>query len=196
MFLIIFIIFVVVFTIMLRRLSSRDQKIQDEFWDRELRSNTVRKKDISSLSYITIPLDTFPIGKYEDEELSDCETDLRGLADRQILNLNGASNTDLKLTYGVPNFQFLSECDENFAVLARTLVRYGNRLFALGHAQEAETVLAFGVACHSDIVSNYTLLADIYRALGKDDKLDSLIASANTLDSSRKDAILKKLAEP
>ena len=187
MFLIIFIIFVVVFTIMLRRLSSRDRKIQDEFWDRELRSNTVRKKDISSLSYITIPLDTFPIGKYAD---------LRGLADRQILNLNGASNTDLKLTYGVPNFQFLSECDENFAVLARTLVRYGNRLFALGHAQEAETVLAFGVACHSDIVSNYTLLADIYRALGKDNKLDSLIASANTLDSSRKDAILKKLAEP
>ena len=41
-----------------------------------------------------------------------------------------------------------------------------------------------------------SLLADIYRALGKDDKLDSLIASANTLDSSRKDAILKKLAEP
>lgn len=194
MFLIIFIIFIAVFTILLRRLSSRDQKIQDEFWDRELHSNTVRKKDISSLSYITIPLDTFPIGKYKDDELSASEAALTELSGKQIVNLNGISNTDLKLNYGVPNFQFLSECDENFAVLAKTLVTYGNRLFALGHLEDAAAVLWFGITCRSDIVSNYTLLADIYRALGEEDKIASLTDCANALDLDRKDIILKKLA--
>lgn len=196
MFLIIFIIFVAVFTFQLKKVSRRDQDVQDAFWDKEIRAHMTRRQDISTLSYITIPLDTFPIGKYDDTDLAAYEQVLTDLSQKQILNLNGVSNTDLKLQYGIQNFSILSEYDENFAILAKTIVAYGERLLHLGYTSEAETVLLFGIACHSDIVSNYTRLADLYRAAGAKEKISDLIAAADALESDRRNMIRQKLDSP
>lgn len=166
---------------------------QDAFWEKEQRANQTRKQDISHLDYIQIPLNTFPIGKYGDDKLSELEQTLRTLSSRKILNLSGISNTDLKLQYGAANLPVLSDCDTQFTTLARTLSAYGEQLAALGHWQDAVRVLEFGVACKTDISKNYTLLGTLYREHNQSDKLNELIEIVRSSDMLLKNATLKQL---
>ncbi len=177
-----------------RNRSRRSMKeSQDAFWEKEQRANQTRKQDISHLDYIQIPLNTFPIGKYGDDKLSELEQTLRTLSSRKILNLSGISNTDLKLQYGAANLPVLSDCDTQFTTLARTLSAYGEQLAALGHWQDAVRVLEFGVACKTDISKNYTLLGTLYREHNQSDKLNELIEIVRSSDMLLKNATLKQL---
>lgn len=177
-----------------RNRSRRSMKeSQDAFWEKEQRANQTRKQDISHLDYIQIPLNTFPIGKYGDDKLSELEQTLRTLSSRKILNLSGISNTDLKLQYGAANLPVLSDCDTQFTTLARTLSAYGEQLAALGHWQDAVRVLEFGVACKTDISKNYTLLGTLYREHNQSDKLNELIEIVRSSDMLLKNAALKQL---
>ena len=84
-----------------RKKGLRDQEnIEEAFWERENEANHVRRKDISSLPYITIPLEKFPINICDDPKLIACEAKLKQLSDCRILNLEHQSNTDLKMLYG------------------------------------------------------------------------------------------------
>ena len=50
--------------------SSRDNSQRKEsFWDRERRANVSRRKDISSLNYISIPLNQLPFIDTDDDEI-------------------------------------------------------------------------------------------------------------------------------
>ena len=177
-----------------RNRSRRSMKeSQDAFWEKEQRANQTRKQDISHLDYIQIPLNTFPIGKYGDDKLSELEQTLHTLSSRKILNLSGISNTDLKLQYGAANLPVLSDCDTKFTTLARTLSAYGEQLAALGHWQDAVRVLEFGVACKTDISKNYTLLGTLYREHNQSDKLNELIEIVRSSDMLLKNTVLKQL---
>ena len=189
-----FIIILSVFSVMRNRASRKFQERQNAFWEKERQANAVRKQDISNLDYIAIPLDTFPIGAYQDDALASSEAVLTTLSTTQILNLSGISNTDLKLSYGVANLTILSECDANYTLMARTIAAYGKRLAELGHIPEAITVLEFGIDCKTDVSSNYTLLADLYRQTGQSEKIQHLIHCAEQLDSLMKNYIVKELA--
>ncbi len=145
------------------------------------------------MDYIQIPLNTFPIGKYGDDKLSEFEQTLHTLSSRKILNLSGISNTDLKLQYGAANLPVLSDCDTQFTTLARTLSAYGEQLAALGHWQDAVHVLEFGVACKTDISKNYTLLGTLYREHNQTDKLNELIEIVRSSDMLLKNTVLKQL---
>ena len=181
---------------LMRNRSSRAMKDQtDAFWEKEQRANRTRKQDISGLDYITIPLDTFPIGTYPDDRLAELEQTLLNLSSRQILNLSGISNTDLKLAYGAANLNILSDCDANFTTLARTLVSYGEQLAKLGHWQEAVRVLEFGISCGTDVSKNYTLLGSLYREHGEASKLSSLPETVRSSDMLLKDSILKQFTQ-
>ena len=177
-----------------RNRSRRSMKeSQDAFWEKEQRANQTRKQDISHLDYILIPLNTFPIGKYGDDKLSEFEQTLHTLSSRKILNLSGISNTDLKLQYGAANLPVLSDCDTQFTTLARTLSAYGEQLAALGHWQDAVHVLEFGVACKTDISKNYTLLGTLYHEHNQTDKLNELIEIVRSSDMLLKNTVLKQL---
>lgn len=190
-----FLMFLAVLSYHRKHGTKRAQKVKDDFWERELRSNEVRRQDISGLPYITIPFETFPFGICPDEELLHCEAELSALKDAKILNLSGESNTDLKLKYGPANLAFLSDCDSNFTRLARALTAYAGRLQKCGYEREAQTVLEFGIRIGSDIRANYTMLAEIYKRNGETEKIDGLTAQAEQLDSLLKPAILKQLGE-
>ncbi len=186
---------IVILVIQIFRKKGLDQQkaVEDAFWDREHEANHVRRQDISGLSYITIPLDKFPIGICPDEILKNYELELEGLKDAKILNLNGQSNTDLKLKYGPANLPLLSEYDENFARLAKILPEYAQTLIEKGYEAEAVPVLEFGIACKTDVSTNYTLLADIYKQRNESASIEKLIESANQLESRMKQPILDKL---
>lgn len=163
------------------------------FWNREDQANQIRRKDISNLPYITIPLEKFPIGISDDEELTDYENDLKTLASRKILNLSHQSNTDLKLAYGPANLPALSEYDQNYTTLLRNLVAYADCLIKNGFKAEAVPVLEFGISIDSDIRANYTLLAELYKEQGNASKIQELIDKAAALDSMMRSAILEQL---
>ena len=165
------------------------------FWEREERSNFTRKKDISYLNYISIPLEQLPLTPVEDEELSEYRKTILNLSDKKILNLSGMTNTDLKLEYGVANLPLLTDYDNNYSTLINTLARWGARLFELNMASEALTVLEYGISIGTDISRNFYLLADYYRKMNRPDEIDRLIDAANKTDTIMKPAILKKLQE-
>lgn len=188
-----FIIFLSVAAYYRKRATAQQKKVTEDFWNREDQANQIRRKDISNLPYITIPLEKFPIDISDDEELTDYENDLKTLASRKILNLSHQSNTDLKLAYGPANLPALSEYDQNYTTLLRNLVAYADCLIKNGFKAEAVPVLEFGISIDSDIRANYTLLAELYKEQGNASKIQELIDKAASLDSMMRSAILEQL---
>lgn len=144
-FLAIFIVFCLILNFYIRKNDSEQQKVQDEFWEKELRSNAVRKKDISKLDYITIPLDKIPV-----KLCTSTETKLYALADKPMLNLTGISNTDLKLQYGTANLEILSEYDTNFLDFVSLVPDYAAELIDAGEKEAALMLLEFAVSVNAD----------------------------------------------
>lgn len=166
------------------------QKKSEQFWERESIANSTRKKSMADLTLITIPLEDLPMTPTEDEKLQEYQDFVTFLSKKDIINLTGISNTDLKLTYGAPNFPYLSECDQNFTDLARTLNQWGSRLLELNRQSDARKVLEFAVSCRSDVSGTYRMLSSLYVQSKESDKILDLIKTAETLDTLLKDNIL------
>lgn len=194
-FLCIFIIVTIYITIRRRGAERSREEMWDDFLKREQEANWTRKQDISNLDYITLPLNALSIGKYEHEELQTYEASLRELSEQPICNLNGISNTDLKLRYGVANLAALSQYDTNYSTLLSLLANYGEKLFTLSHQEEAKQVLEYALSLGTDVGKTYELLAAIYEYEGCPEKIDVLCEAAEKISSIRKDSILRKLNE-
>ena len=184
------------FIIMGFKKSSREnQQKKESFWDRERKANVSRKKDISLLNYIIIPLERLPFIDTDDDEILEYHRTVNQLASMKILNLTGITNTELKEQYGVANLTVLTDYDNNYTTLVNTIARWGARLIDLEYNDEAVTVLEYGLSIGTDLSRNYLILADIYRKKGETDKIDALITRASTLKSLMKNSILSKLNE-
>jgi hypothetical protein len=144
-FLAIFIVFCLLLTFYIRKNDTAQQKVQDEFWEKERMSNAVRKKDISKLDYITIPLDKIPV-KLE----TSAEKKLFALAEKPMLNFVGISNTDLKLEYGTANLDILMEYENNFLDFVAILPDYATELIEAGEKETARMLLEFAVSVNAD----------------------------------------------
>ncbi len=190
-------IIILAFTIwlhfMIRKSDRNSRENKEKFWEEETKSNQVRKVDISGLDYIKIPMDTLPIFETTDKTLVSIHKTITDLSQKSILNLTGLSNTELKLHYGVANLTFLSECDNNFTLLARTLYQWGSYLYQIGNVEDALKVLEYGITCKTDVAKHYHLLATIYKDTNKSDKITNLIEVAESISSLMKDSILKDL---
>jgi len=144
-FLAIFIVFCLVLAFYIRRNDTSQQKVLDDFWEKERQSNAVRKKDISKLDYITIPLDKIPV-----KLCTSTEEAFFALAEKPMLNLVGISNTDLKLQYGTANLEILSEYDNNFIDFVALLPDYATELIEAGEKETARMLLKFAVSVNAD----------------------------------------------
>lgn len=170
------------------------RKASDNFWDKEREANLTRRKDISKLPYITIPYESLPLDTLPDsEEYRAAVQQLQSLSGKQILDLSGQTNTDLKLAYGAANLPILMECDQNYLVLIRTLSRMAVLLSDAGKEDAAETVLCFAIDAGSTIRSDYEQLAVIYGQRRDYRKLDALIAQAERLNFPTKASLLASL---
>lgn len=170
------------------------KEIEEQFWDRERKANSTRRKPLTDLDFISIPYDSLPFtGEVGNPVIMESEAFLLGLKDAKIVNLNGISNTDLKLRYGVANLTDLTEYDQNYTEMIRTLADWGEELQKLGRTEEAVKVLEFGISCHTDIRKNYLILADIYETEKKYDEIERLIEEAEKLTSLTRDSILTEL---
>ena len=171
-------------------------KQEKNFWEREQEANSVRRKPLDDLEYITIPFDSLPINILPDHfDIAECHQILQDLSKEKIVNFTGISNTDLKLQYGAPNITILMQYDQNYTLLARTLQKWALLLHDNGFVDEAKSVLEFAVSTRTDISKSYYLLAEIYQKQGEAEKIESLIETARTINSALKDSIVRTLQE-
>lgn len=185
----------------IRKNSKIEKNTTDDFWKREIDANFVRPKDISSLDYIKVPVSSLPFHLVADQDtkpaafspMAETEGILLELSSKQLLNLNGISNTDLKYKYGARNFDLLASCDQNYLLFIRNLNKWAHLLYDNGEVESAKTVLEYAISIRSDISGTYKLLAQIYQANEQYDKISELIEQAESLETMLKEPILQAL---
>lgn len=191
-----FIVFCVWLGYELHKHRNMEAKADRDFWERETAANNTRRKSLDGLAYIQIPFEALPMNTLaEDETVADCHQTLRELSKSPIVNLTGISNTDLKLQYGAPNLELLSQYDQCYTTLARTLQNWAKLLYDRGYSQEACQVLEFAMQTGTDISSSYKLLSTIYLESGRKDRIPDLIPVAEGLNSSLNTHIVTMLKE-
>ena len=186
-------IFVIWYAYERNKITRIAEKKSELFWETERKANATRKKPLNDLVKITIPLDTLLVMPAKDEKLAELQEYITTLSQKDIINLTGISNTDLKLTYGAPNFSYLSACDQNFTELARTLNQMAKRLLELEMEPEAQKVLEFAVECKTDVSTTYEMLSGIYAKKKQGEKILQLIDVVETLNTLLKPKILADL---
>lgn len=196
MFLSSLIVFCIVIALNNHRHKKIIEKYEKDFWEREARANNTRKKPLTNLAYISLPEHLLSAGFMpENAEVQELLETLRRLSGEKIVNLTGYTNTDLKLEYGTANITCLSEYDQNYTFLARTLQQLAEILYKNAFVKEARDILEFAVSTGTDVSHSYYLLADIYDAGGEYDKKAALIEKADTLRSTMKNVIVRTLQE-
>ena len=211
----IFLLFVILFAFWLRYEMKKSTRIEseskDDFMEKECQSNFVRKADITNLDYISIPLSELPfIGNYDEinssykpssditdsikAEISDCEKNILVLSHKKMLNLNGLSNTDIKMQYGAANLPLLIQYDDNFSKLSRTLAKWGKLLFEVSELAASEKVLSYAIDLKADIEDVFITLAKIYHHTGNELGISDLIEKASfCFDELRRESIIRRI---
>ncbi|MCM1539986.1 MAG: hypothetical protein NC121_01865 [Blautia sp.] len=188
--------FMLFVSIRVKRQNKRQQKDEKSFWEREMRANSVRKKPLDNLNYIRIPLETFPTHIMQDDEtVLECIGLMESLTSQKIVNLTGYSNTDLKLEYGTANITVLTEYDQNYTLLVRTLQKWADTLIGAGHTEEAAILMEFAISTQTDISRTYYQLADYYVSRRESEKIQWLKNTAAGLRSSNRNIIMRHLEE-
>lgn len=178
----------------LHRLRNKEAKKYQNFIDRENEANSTRRKSLDDLQYITIPFNELPMDTLNDDpKVNEYHQTLRDLSANPIVNLTGFTNTDLKLQYGAPNIDLLTNYDQAYTLLARTLASWGQVLFDNGYYNEAKSVLKYAVSTKTDVSSTYILLSKIYKSEGNEDEIRNLIEEASSLKSLSRNTIVRKL---
>lgn len=177
----------------IRKNAKQTKYNEESFWKKENESNQSRRKDISSLDYLTISLDSLPMADHEDSTINSYRDIIRGLADKKVINLSPMTNTELKLKYGAANLTSLIEYDNNYMILVSMLQKWGERLYSQHFIEEAKAVLEYSIACKSESVKTYRLLAGIYKEQNTPQKIDQLIESISLLSMKGKDHVMEEL---
>ena len=117
------------------------------------------------------------------------------MADKQVLNLTGITNTDLKLEYGAPNINILSAADGNYTRLIQSITYLSEDYINNRHLSEARRLLEYGISIGTDSKRSYLMLASIYKEEGTPEKIAPLIESAKKIDSLLRESIISSLEE-
>lgn len=190
----------------LRKSKKIGKKQEASFWEKEYQANTTRKQPMDDLEFLQFPAEEFfPLtllsGKNPADffsavpEVKEILPQLLSLSDKKCVNLCRYTNTDLKLKYGIANFNLLSEYDENYLRLITLLHAYGNCYFKAGHDKAAQKIFEYAVSIGSDISDTYILLSKIYENSKDTDSFQKIIQEAKKLPESRKNAIFRKWKE-
>ena len=124
-----FIVFGFLFSFSMKRRTKKEKQYVDNFWEREREADSTRRKSLENLDYVAIPLQDLPMDVLGDlPEIEEYHEKLRELSGKKIVNFAGYSNTELKLEYGAPNINLLSEYDRNFEELITLLQEWASLL--------------------------------------------------------------------
>lgn len=188
-----FIAFTAVLAVRRKKQADRQLEANEAFLERERAANATRKKDISHLDYLPFSTDRLPVGTCDDGELASDEAVFQKLSGQKIINLSRYSNTDLKLMYGPANLNSLTEYDDNYRLLADTLLSYAAKKEALGRREEAIAVLEYAMELKIDASKIYVSLAELYRKQGSPEKIRAIEAALSSMDDDFSSLVYPKL---
>lgn len=189
-------LFIIWLTFVLHGKNEKNKRAERDFWERESEANSVRRKNLDGLPYVQFPFDRLPTQESFTacgEEVPESLHALLALRDQKIVNLNGISNTDLKLEYGTANITVLSEYDAAYEQFCKNIYLLALRLDELGRTDEALFLLEETLPTGTDITGHYRLLADIYQRRNEPEKIAALKEQAQKLHSLTKRSILQEL---
>lgn len=202
-----FIVFGFLFSFSLKKRTKKEKQYVDNFWEREREADSTRRKSLENLYYIAIPLGELPMDVLTQlPEIKEYHDKIRELADKKIVNFAGYSNTELKLEYGAPNINLLSEYDQNFEDLITLLQEWASLLLQNWgegaqlcpeeeRKQAAKKILAYAVSIGTDITASYEKLVKLYLEYGEQEKIPALREKAEKIRSLSKPRILTLLTE-
>lgn len=180
----------------IKRNTKQSKNVEQSFWEREHKSNSVRRKPLDDLEYITIPLERFPTTLLRENTIvNECIEILETLSGQPIVNLTGYTNTDLKLEYGTANITPLTEYDQNFTALVTTLQKWADILLENNYSSEAETIMEFAIDIRTDVSRTYYRLAELYSIRLETERVHQLVEIAEGLRSANKNTIVRTLQE-
>jgi hypothetical protein len=177
----------------IRKNTKQTQKSSNLFWEKEREANHTRRKDISSLNYLTLSLDTLPMEDHEDDTINSYRDIIIELSGKKIINLSGFTNTELKYQYGAANFSLLSEYDNNYTVLVSILHKWAERLYQKGFSSEAQSVLEYSISCQTEVTKSYRLLAEIYYSQNQTNRINDLIDIISKAKIHDKEKLISEL---
>ena len=177
----------------------------EEFFEKERKSNFVKKKPLDSLNYVEVP-DKFYEYSYSKliqanehpEAIEKAVDQLMKLKDAKMVNFLGKTNTDLKLEYGTGNLEILMEYDQNFTSLITCLEEIAEAALVVDKSY-AKEILEFSINIGSDISSTYKNLLNIYMEESSKDMLaakkEKLIFIAKSLNSPMSSSIVRYIEQ-
>lgn len=170
------IVFLLITKNRLKKSDNGFEKKVDEFLEREIKSNDVRKdfKDLN-LTYIH-PNKNLPFKEYPQENIYKSVIKKQNLVKRKIelemIKLEeNIDNTTLKELYGINNFDKITILEEHYNSYARGLYEWAFELHKLNNLIDCENVLLEAIRIEANISNVYILLAEIYKQTYKKQKL-------------------------
>lgn len=178
-----------------RKSERLDKKASDEFWAREEEANHTRKKDISHLPLLEVKESEIPMTDSTDESILYYIDHIREIIKMPMIDLSEYSNTDLKLAYGVANFNTLSEYDENYNTFLLTLSNLARSYSRAGLYEKAKDCFELALYYGSKKRSDYVDLAEVYLKLDAPDLITTLIRQLEEGCHPRKTSIIEAVQE-
>lgn len=164
---------------------------------REDTANSIRRQDISGLAYIKVPLDTLPLDITLNDEkkqlkIAEYKKEITELSKKQMLNLIGMSNIELKELYGPANLEILTIYDQNYSRYIRTLQLLAECIYD-EYPERAVSVLEYCLSIGTDISGTYDILGRYYLKHSKQDQFAHLYECIPDSTSISGKVILNKL---
>lgn len=177
--------------------NSSDPDNIHSYLTREDRANAIRRKDISELPYIQVPIDMFPFhitlnDEKKQTKITEYEKLIRTLSGQRMLNLIGISNTELKEQYGPANLELLTIYDQNYSRYLRTLQLFAECIYE-EYPADAVSILEYCIATGTDISGTYDLLGHYYLSHGDHKRFLALYDQIPVKDSISGKVIQNKL---
>lgn len=181
----------------LRKNHCSDKQTVTAYLDRESAANGIRRKDLSSLPYITVPFDKLPLDITLNDEkkqlqISEYKKEIQNLSSERMLNLIGISNTELKEKYGPANLELLTIYDQNYSRYICALHFYSECIYD-EYPEKAISILEYCISIGTDISGTYEMLGRYYLEHNDKEHFLSLYDKIPEKDSLSGNLILSKL---
>jgi hypothetical protein len=190
-----FIIFIVVIKIKMNKAEKIDKNISKEFWKKEEKSMFARKKSLESLDYIYIDSNSLPLLSKEQcgNDIFIVQQKVLELIQHKIVNLNGQTNTALRLQYGTANLDKLILYEDRYNILIKRLYKWAKLLYEKDKNNESIAILELGVSIKTDISEHYILLAKLYKQKNNTNSFDTLYTKVQNMDFILKNKVLSTM---
>lgn len=198
-FFVFFIIIIVVSHIRASRSENNLDGSQKRFWEKEQASHYVRKKELTEEDYIKGHVDLIPDFKESDYEawgktsLYKAQEQLRETASKEMINLSGMLNSDVRLKYGTAQLDLIESLENNFNNYIQGLSLLGSELAQLDHKDIGQTLLEEAIQVGSDVSHTYMNLSDLYKDSENTEALKELLKKSSQLNSIMKSKIIKHI---